>query len=71
MPDIDTVIFDLGGVLIDWNPDYVYRHIFPDEQRRRWFFENVCTSEWNLLQDAGRSLNVANINAANETCAIE
>lgn len=59
MPNIDTVIFDLGGVLIDWNPDYVYRHIFPDEQRRRWFFDNVCTHDWNLLQDAGRPLNEA------------
>ena len=59
MPNIDTVLFDLGGVLVDWNPDYVYRHIFPDEQRRRWFFDNVCTHDWNLLQDAGRPLNEA------------
>ena len=57
--EINTIIFDLGGVLIDWNPDYVYQHIYPDPADRKWFFENVCTHEWNLLQDAGRSLNEA------------
>ncbi len=56
---IDTIIWDLGGVLIDWNPDYVYRDIYPDPAERRWFFEHVCTHEWNLQQDAGRSLSVA------------
>ena len=53
---VETVVFDLGGVLIDWNPDYVYRHIYPDPVRRQWFFENICTHEWNLEQDAGRPL---------------
>lgn len=52
----DTIIFDLGGVLIDWNPDYVFTHLIPDAGRRRFFFENVCTHDWNLEQDAGRSL---------------
>lgn len=56
---INTVIFDLGGVLIDWNPDYVYREIYPDPVQRKWFFDNVCTHEWNLQQDAGKSLQVA------------
>ncbi|HEX4851981.1 MAG TPA: HAD family phosphatase [Puia sp.] len=59
MKKIDTVVFDLGNVLIDWNPDYVYREIFPDEKERRWFFQNICTSEWNEEQDAGRSLSDA------------
>jgi 2-haloacid dehalogenase len=54
--EISTVIFDLGGVLIDWNPHYVYRHIFDNEEKLKWFFETVCTSEWNEMQDAGRSL---------------
>ncbi|GIV31015.1 MAG: hydrolase [Saprospiraceae bacterium] len=53
---IDTVVFDLGGVLIDWNPEYVFRKIFPDERTMRYFFENICTHEWNLQQDAGRPL---------------
>jgi 2-haloacid dehalogenase len=51
-----TIIFDLGGVLIDWNPEYVYRKRIPDEARRRFFFENICTHDWNVEQDAGRSI---------------
>ena len=45
---IETVIFDLGGVLIDWNPEYVFRQVFEEEEEMRYFFEEVCTSEWNL-----------------------
>lgn len=56
---INTIIFDLGGVLIDWNPRYVYRTIFKTEDEIDWFFENVCTSDWNEEQDAGRLLNEA------------
>lgn len=56
MSEINTVVFDLGGVLIDWNPDYVYRTIFEKEEDMRWFYKNICTSEWNEEQDAGRSL---------------
>jgi 2-haloacid dehalogenase len=52
---INTVIFDLGGVLIDWNPRYLYRKLFPSETEVEWFLENICTSEWNDEQDAGRS----------------
>ena len=50
---INTVIFDLGGVLIDWNPRYVYRTIFKTEEEIDWFFENVATNDWNENQDAG------------------
>lgn len=53
---INTIIFDLGAVLIDWNPDYMYRSIFNDEQEMRHFLTNVATSDWNEEQDAGRSL---------------
>ena len=49
----DTIIFDLGGVLIDWNPRYVYRTIFKTEEEIDWFFENVATHDWNENQDAG------------------
>lgn len=52
---IDTIIFDLGGVLIDWNPRYLYQKIFKTEEEITWFLENICTSEWNDKQDAGRS----------------
>ena len=53
---INTIIFDLGAVLIDWNPNYMYRSIFADEQEMKDFLENVTTSDWNEEQDAGRSL---------------
>jgi 2-haloacid dehalogenase len=56
MSSINTIIFDLGGVLIDWNPDYVYKTIFEKEEERKWFYQNICTSDWNEEQDAGRSL---------------
>jgi 2-haloacid dehalogenase len=55
MTKIDTVVFDLGGVLIDWNPRYLYRKIFKTEEEIDWFIENICTYEWNDHQDAGRS----------------
>jgi 2-haloacid dehalogenase len=59
MKKIDSIVFDLGGVLIDWNPDYVYKHIFPDATERKWFYDNICTPDWNEEQDAGRGLQEA------------
>jgi 2-haloacid dehalogenase len=59
MTKIDTIVFDLGGVLIDWNPRYLYRKIFKTEDEVTWFMENICTPEWNDLQDAGRSFEEA------------
>ncbi|HEY2584031.1 MAG TPA: HAD family phosphatase [Mucilaginibacter sp.] len=53
---INTIIFDLGAVLIDWNPHYMYRTIFNDEQEMKNFLANIVTSDWNEEQDAGRSL---------------
>jgi 2-haloacid dehalogenase len=53
---INTIIFDLGAVLIDWNPHYMYRTIFNDEEEMRSFLATVTTSDWNEEQDAGRSL---------------
>ncbi|MCB0717039.1 MAG: HAD family phosphatase [Bacteroidetes bacterium] len=51
---INTVIFDLGGVLIDWSPHHVFDPIFgDDDERRKYFFDNVCTHDWNEQQDAG------------------
>ncbi|MDX2283614.1 MAG: HAD family phosphatase [Bacteroidia bacterium] len=52
---ISTIIFDLGGVLIDWNPRYVYRQLFETEAEMEWFLANICSPEWNHEQDAGRS----------------
>ena len=56
---INTIIFDLGGVLIDWNPMYVFDTVFDDDEKKKYFFENICTPDWNEKQDAGRSLNEA------------
>lgn len=53
---INTIIFDLGAVLIDWNPNYLYDKIFADQAQRDHFLANVCTPAWNEEQDAGRTL---------------
>lgn len=54
---IETIIWDLGGVLIDWNPKYVFNEsYFESEEKRNYFFRHVCTSDWNEEQDAGRSI---------------
>lgn len=54
---VNTIIFDLGGVLLDWNPMYVYdEKYFDSVEKRDYFFSNVCTSEWNEEQDAGRPI---------------
>lgn len=49
-----TVVFDLGGVLIDWNPRHLYRKLFDDPARMEWFLAEVCHDGWNIEQDAGR-----------------
>ena len=59
MNKINTIIFDLGGVLIDWNPNYVFDKVFDDKEKKKYFFENICTADWNEKQDAGRSLKEA------------
>jgi len=51
---IDTVVFDLGGVLVDWNPRHLYRQLFDDEAAMEHFLAEVCTGPWNEQQDAGR-----------------
>ncbi|MCK7590488.1 HAD family phosphatase [Subsaxibacter sp. CAU 1640] len=52
--NIENIIFDLGGVLIDWNPEYVFLDVFDgDRQKMKWFFDEICTNDWNENQDAG------------------
>jgi 2-haloacid dehalogenase len=51
---ITTVVFDIGNVLIEWNPEYLYRELIPDAAAREEFLTTVCTMEWNLQQDLGR-----------------
>ena len=60
MTEIKNVIFDLGGVLIDWNPEYVYLEVFNgDREKMKWFFDEICTIDWNENQDAGYPLQQA------------
>ena len=60
MNTIKNVIFDLGGVLIDWNPAYVYLDVFEgDHKKMQWFFDEICTMDWNENQDAGYPLDQA------------
>lgn len=55
-----VVVFDLGGVLLDWNPRHLYRKIFAgDEAAMERFLAEVCHSDWNLAQDAGRDFDDA------------
>lgn len=52
-------VFDVGNVLLDWDPRYLYRKIFTDEEKVEWFIANICTNAWNLEQDRGRSFTQA------------
>lgn len=56
MKRIKNIVFDFGGVLIDWNPVYLYQKEFDNEEEMNHFLENICTPEWNMQQDAGRPL---------------
>jgi 2-haloacid dehalogenase len=48
------VVFDVGNVLLRWDPRHLYRKLFDDEARMEWFLSTICTSEWNIEQDRGR-----------------
>lgn len=56
---IKAIIFDLGNVLINWNPARLYDNIFRDKEKQQHFFDNICTMDWNEQQDAGRTLKEA------------
>jgi 2-haloacid dehalogenase len=49
-----SVVFDLGGVLIDWDPRYLYRQLFDDPHQMESFLADVTNADWNAHQDAGR-----------------
>ena len=55
MSQIKNIVFDFGGVLVDWNSRYYYRGYFNDDSRMEYFLANICTDEWNLENDRGRS----------------
>jgi len=54
MSNIKSVVFDIGGVLIDWNPRHLYRKIFSSGEDMERFLSEVCTYEWNVQQDGGK-----------------
>ena len=51
-----TLVFDLGGVLIDWDPRHLYRKLIANEDDITIFLAEICNSEWKVKQDAGRAL---------------
>lgn len=55
MSEKPVVIFDLGAVLIDWNPRHLYRELFDDEAAMEAFLRDICKPAWNAEQDRGRS----------------
>lgn len=54
-----NIIFDLGGVLVDWDPRRLYRKIFGSDQEVEYFLNHICTMDWNEAQDAGRTIEEA------------
>ncbi|MGN6471569.1 MAG: HAD family hydrolase [Rhizobiaceae bacterium] len=55
MSEIRHIVFDIGKVLIHYDPELPYRRLIPDEEKRRWFLAEVCTPDWNVEQDRGRA----------------
>jgi 2-haloacid dehalogenase len=58
-PSLTAVVFDIGGVLLEWDPHHLYAELIPDQTERDWFLAEVCTFEWNLTLDAGRPFDEA------------
>jgi 2-haloacid dehalogenase len=52
---IKNVVFDFGGVLLDWNPRHFYRDVFKDDEKMEYFIKNIVTSTWNAQMDRGRT----------------
>ena len=52
--EIRHIVFDIGKVLLHYDPTLPYSHVIPDDAEREWFLANVCTHEWNIEQDRGR-----------------
>jgi 2-haloacid dehalogenase len=53
--EIKHIVFDIGKVLIHYDPHIPFSRLIPDEAERNWFFANVCTHDWNVEQDRGRT----------------
>jgi 2-haloacid dehalogenase len=70
-PCSEAVVFDIGGVLLDWNPRYLYRKLFSDEDAMERFLAEVCTPEWHDAHDRGVPFEVscAELAARHPSCA--
>ncbi|MFE0013662.1 HAD family hydrolase [Mesorhizobium sp. NPDC059054] len=55
MTEIRHIVFDIGKVLLHYDPNLPFNRLIPDAAERQWFFDNVCTSDWNVEQDRGRT----------------
>lgn len=55
MTEIRHIVFDIGKVLLHYDPSLPFNRLIPDAAERQWFFDNVCTSDWNIEQDRGRT----------------
>jgi 2-haloacid dehalogenase len=62
--EIEAVVFDIGGVLLDWDPRYLYRKLFDDEQEMERFLSEVCTLEWHDAHDRGKPFEVSSAELA-------
>lgn len=51
---VKNIVFDFGGVLVDWNPHYLYDSHFGSREKADWFLENICTGRWNIQMDGGK-----------------
>jgi 2-haloacid dehalogenase len=51
---VKNIVFDFGGVLVDWNPHYLYDKHFGSREKADWFLENICTGRWNIQMDGGK-----------------
>lgn len=62
---IKTIIFDFGGVLVDWNPHHLYDGYFGNREKADWFLANICNMDWNSQMDAGKpfAVGVAELSA--------
>ena len=50
------MLFDIGGVFLDWDPRHLYRRVFDDEERMEWFLRHICTAEWHAAHDRGLAM---------------
>ena len=54
---VTAVVFDLGGVVLDWNPRHLYRQVFAESEDVDYFLREICTLEWHAQHDQGRAMN--------------